>query len=108
MQRDMKSDYMQLLVAAKGICTSKIGGDVPEKAASRLQTQVIGGDALQPAAAFLLSDRFFLLLLRLSDPSSFDVIIDLGRILLLLLFSFITRSFLRKVSALPWNLCQNI
>ena len=70
MQRDMKSDYMQLLVAAKGICTSKIGGDVPEKAASRLQTQVIGGDALQPAAAaFLLSDRFFLLLLRSSNPS---------------------------------------
>ena len=65
----MKSDYMQLLVAAKGICTSKIGGDVPEKAASRLQTQVIGEDALQPAAAFLLSERFLLLLLRFSNPS---------------------------------------
>ena len=91
-------------MAAKRICASKIGGCVPEKAASRLKTQVIGGDALQSAAAFYSPTDFSF---SSSDPQIHpDIIIDLRRILLLL-FSFITLSFLR-ISALPWNLCQNI
>ena len=86
-------------MAAKRICASKIGGGVPEKAASRLQTQVIGGDALQPAAAFYSPTDFSF---SSSDPQIHpDIIIDLRRILLLL-FSFITLSFFTK------NICSSM
>ena len=70
-------------MAAKRICASKIGGGVPEKAASRLKTQVIGGDALQSAAAFYSPTDFSF---SSSGPQIHpDIIIDLRRILLFLL-----------------------